>query len=440
MSIFKVIQFLKTDIWRIRERDFSRSKWFLIRQLRVLILSLRGFADDRCQLRASSLTFYSLLSVVPVVAMVFGIAKGFGFERTLEKQLLEKLEVHGEVVRWIIGFAHALLETTRGGFIAGIGVVILFWAVIKVLSNIENAFNDIWGIKKPRSFGRKISDYLSLMLICPFLFVISSTTTVFIVSQVKLIISKIELLGLLSPVISVMLKLLPFCALWTLFTFIYVFIPNTKVNFRSATLAGIIAGTLYQISQVAYIKFQIGVAKYNAIYGSFAALPLFLIWMQLSWLIVLLGAEMSFAHQNADTYEFEQDCLKVSHSFKKLLGLRIVHLLVKQFSNTENPYNESHISQELEIPIRLVRQILGELVESGIIARIKANEDRDLAYQPARNTETMTIKYVIDALEERGTDTLPVAESEELKKLSECLKTFGDLIDKSPANKRLQDI
>ena len=440
MSIFKVIQFLKTDIWRIRERDFSRSKWFLIRQLRVLILSLRGFADDRCQLRASSLTFYSLLSVVPVVAMVFGIAKGFGFERTLEKQLLEKLEVHGEVVRWIIGFAHALLETTRGGFIAGIGVVILFWAVIKVLSNIENAFNDIWGIKKPRSFGRKISDYLSLMLICPFLFVISSTTTVFIVSQVKLIISKIELLGLLSPVISVMLKLLPFCALWTLFTFIYVFIPNTKVNFRSATLAGIISGTLYQISQVAYIKFQIGVAKYNAIYGSFAALPLFLIWMQLSWLIVLLGAEMSFAHQNADTYEFEQDCLKVSHSFKKLLGLRIVHLLVKHFSNTENPYNESHISHKLEIPIRLVRQILGELVESGIIARIKANEDRDLAYQPARNTETMTIKYVIDALEERGTDTLPVAESEELKKLSECLKTFVDLIDKSPANKRLQDI
>jgi len=440
MSIFKVIQFLKTDIWRIRERDFSRSKWFLIRQLRILILSLRGFADDRCQLRASALTFYSLLSLVPVVAMVFGIAKGFGFEKTLQRQLLEKLEVHGEVVTKVIGFAHALLESAKGGVIAGIGGVILFWAIIKVLSNIENSFNDIWGVKKPRSLGRKISDYLSLMLICPFLFVMSSTITVVITSQIKLIISKIELLGAVSPAILFILKLLPLVVLWILFAFIYIFMPNTKVNFRSGALAGIIAGTIYLIFQMAYITFQIGVAKYNAIYGSFAALPLFLIWLQVSWLIVLLGAEMAFAHQNVDTYDFEPDCLRVSQSFKKLLSLRIVHLLVKNFSSAQNPWNETQISKKLEIPIRLVRQILYELVESGVIAQIKVDEDRMVGYQPARNPETMTVKYVMDALEQHGTDDIPIAESEELKKLSECLKTFGDLIDKSPANRRLQDI
>ena len=165
MSISRIIRFMKTEIWRFRERDLSRSRWFLVRYVRIIILSLRGLIEDKCQLRATSLTFYSLLSVVPVAAMIFGIAKGFGFEETLRKQLLEKLEVQEEVVTQIIGFAHTLLENTKGGLIAGIGVIILFFTIIKLLSNIENSFNDIWGVKKARSLGRKISDYLSLMLI-----------------------------------------------------------------------------------------------------------------------------------------------------------------------------------------------------------------------------------------------------------------------------------
>lgn len=404
------------------------------------MLAVRGLVEDKCQLRASSLTFYSLLSIVPLAAVIFGIAKGFGIEKALEKQLLEKLEVHGEVITRIIGFGRVLLESAKGGLIAGIGVIFLFWAIIRVLSNIENSFNDIWGIKKPRSFMRKISDYLSLMLICPFLFVMSSTITVIITSQVKLIISKIALLGVISPAIFGVLKLLPLCMLWILFTFIYIFMPNTKVNLRSGAVAGIIAAVLFLFFQLAYINSQIWVAKYNAIYGSFAALPLFLIWLQLSWLIVLLGAELSFAHQNVDTYEFEQDSLKVSYSFRKLLSLRIVHFLVQKFSTAEDLWDETRISQELEVPIRLVREILSELRESGVLSQIKLDDDRMVAYQPARDPEGITIKYVIDALEKRGVDDIPVAESEELKKLSKCLTTFHDLIAKSPANMRLQDI
>jgi membrane protein len=236
------------------------------------------------------------------------------------------------------------------------------------------------------------------------------------------------------------LKLLPYLVIAILFTFIYIFMPNTKVNFRSGLLAGITAGILYQIFQIAYIKLQIGVAKYNAIYGSFAALPLFLIWLQISWIIILSGGELSFAHQNVHTYEFEPDCLNVSHSFKKLLSLRIVHLLVKHFSNGEKPLDEDEISHYLEIPIRLVRQILYELVNAGVVSQIKINEERTVAFQPALSTDTLTVKFVLDALDKYGTDNIPVARTEEMKQLSECLMAFGDTIEQSPANRRLKDI
>ena len=163
MDISKNIEFIKNDIWRIREGDLPRSKFFLIRLLRIFIISLRGLTEDKCQLRASALTVYSLLSIVPIAAVAFGIAKGFGFEKTLEKQLLEKLAGHEEVVSSVVNYAHALLENTKGGLIAGIGVIVLFWSIIRVLGYIENSFNDIWGVKKGRSIGRKITDYLSLI-------------------------------------------------------------------------------------------------------------------------------------------------------------------------------------------------------------------------------------------------------------------------------------
>lgn len=438
--ISKIINFITTDIWRIRLKDLPRAKSILIKQLRIVLLSVRGFDEDKCFLRASALTFYSILSIVPIAAMAFGIAKGFGFEKLLEKRLLESFTGQEEVMMKIINFSHSLLENTKGGMIAGIGVAILFWTVIKVLSNIERSFNDIWGIKKARTFVRKFSDYLSIMLICPLLIIISSSLTVFISTQIKLITEKIALLGMFSPVIFFFLAFLPYCMIWVLFTFVYIFLPNAKVNFGAAIMAAIIAGTTFQIVQGAYITFQVGVAKYNAIYGSFAALPLFLLWLQVSWLIVLFGAEMSFAKQNVDTYEFEQDCLQTSYSFKKLLSLRIANVLIKNFSKGEKPFTSAQVSHTLEIPIRLVNQILFELVESGIISEVKREDDKEVTYQPALATEKFTISFVIDNLEKSGSDDIPVAESSELDKLSECLAVFDREIKKSPANMLLKDI
>ncbi|MCP4264570.1 MAG: YihY/virulence factor BrkB family protein [Candidatus Brocadiaceae bacterium] len=436
----EIIDFLRIDIWRIRLKDHPRKKIFFITQLRVVILALRGFNEDKCSLRASALTFLSLLSIVPVFAMVFGIAKGFGTDKPLEKQLLSKFPGQEEVLMQAIEFARNLLEQTKGGMIAGIGLAILFWIVIKLLSNIERSFNDIWGIKESRSAVRKVTDYISIMLICPVLILMSSGMTVFIITQIQHITERFAFLGFFSPMIFFLLKMLPYGVICGVFTFIYIFMPNTKVKFLSGLIAGVIAGITYQVAQWGYINFQVGMAKYNAIYGSFAAPILFLIWLQISWLIVLFGAEISYALQNIDTYEFEPDCSRVSPSFKKLLSLQIAHLLIKDFSDGLKPLTSNDISHTLEIPLRLVNHILYELVQCGIAVETKTGNDIEFAYQPARTINLLTIKYIIDALDKNGTDDIPVAQNRELKILSESLQTFNETIEKSSANKLLKDI
>ncbi len=436
----KVIHFVRTDIWRVRAKDLSKIRYFLVKQLRILILAVRGFRKDKCPLSASALTFYSVLSIVPVAAMAFGIAKGFGFQNLLEKQLLEKFQGQEEVMNRVVAFAQKLLENTKGGVIAGIGVVFLLWTVIKLLSQIEHSFNDIWEVKTPRTYGRKFSDYLSIMLISPILFILSSSATVFITTQIKAITQQVALIGMFSPVIFFMLNFIPYALIWILFVFMYMLMPNTKVNFSSGLTAGVIAGTIYQVAQWGYITFQVGVAKYNAIYGSFAALPLFLIWIQLSWLVVLFGAEISFAYQYVDTYEFEPDGRAISPAFKKLLSLQISRLVISRFFKAEPPISALKIAKTLEIPIHLVQQLLDELVEARILSETEAPKNKDVSYQPARDINAITINTVIEALEQNGVDNIPVAQTTELSHLSQALKTLNEEIEKSPSNRLLKDI
>ena len=438
--IVKAFNFIKTDIWRIRLEHLPFGKSFLIRQLRIVILAFRGFDEDKLMMRASALTFYTLLSIVPVMAMLFGVAKGFGFERILQRELLEKFPGQEAVLRQILDFARSLLEVTKGGVIAGIGMILLFWAVIRVLGHIEGSLNSIWEIKESRSWGRKFADYLTIMLISPLLVLMSSSVTVFITTQVTQITQKVTLLGFISPLIYFSLKLIPYVLIWVLFSIIYILMPNTKVSFRAGILAGIVAGTLYQIAQLFYIGFQVGVARYNAIYGSFAALPLFLIWVQISWLIVLFGAEISFANQHVDTYEFEHDCLNISPGYKRLLTLGVVHLLTKDFAAGKKPLTDSRISQDLAIPIRLIHQILYELVSSGLVSETKTVEDQEFGYQPAMDINLLTINFVLKALDANGTNYIPVARTNEFKEISESLEKFKEAMEVSPANRLLKDI
>ena len=437
----KLIDFVTRDIWRIRLTNYSPAQSFLIRQLRVIILAIRGYAEDKCKFRASALTFFSVLSIVPVVAMFFGIAKGFGMQEKVKALILERFAGQEEVGKFIVGFANTLLENTKGGFVAGVGVAFLFWTIIKVLGNIENSFNDIWGVKKSRRIGRKFSDYLSMMLVCPVLLVVSSSLTVAISGQVKATLDTYAFFQAIGPVVAALLWILPYCTLWIVFSFVFIFMPNTKVHLRSGILAGIVAGTTLQLAQWGFFSFIIGLTKYNAVYGSFASLPLFFIWFQISWLIILFGAELAFAHQNVDTYEFEQDCLRVSHSYKRLLSLLVMQLIVKNFCKEQHPLNASDISHKLEMPIRLVRQILFELVEASVASEVIVEEqEKVISYQPARDVDIVTVKYIVDALEERGYSQIPVIKSPELKRLSGCLQNISTAIQGSPSNILLKDI
>jgi len=409
-----------------------------LRYARVFLLAGRNFNENNCELRASALTFYTLLSIVPVVAMAFGVARGFGLELALEKQLLEKFPLQEDVFIQVFAFANNLLAQAKGGLVAGIGLVVLFWAVIRVLGNIEESFNEIWGVKKPRTFGRKFNDYLSFILVCPLLFVMASSVNVFLQAQFPLLLAKLSFLGPAVFPLVFFLKLLPFLIVWVLFTFVYSFMPNTRVNLKSAILAGIIGGTVYQAAQIIYIAFQIGVARYNAIYGSFAALPLFLVWLQLSWKIVLLGGEISFAHQNIETYEFERDCLSVSRSHKSLLSLSVMHVAIEHFKKGESPIATADIIERFDMPVKLAQDILFELVQSGLLSEICADE-KNPRYQPAKDINGLTIKSVLEALEQRGCD-IQIRETHSFRQIAASLKQFDEILRKSPGNKLLKDI
>ena len=323
----KIVDFLKKDIWRISFNDMPKYKIIIVKQLRVLLLAFRGYDEDKVSLRSSALTFYSMLSVVPVAAMAFGISKMVGIDKHLTRSLNDQFTGQQEVLEWIIKFANSFLENTKGGLIAGIGAIILFWSVMKVFANIESSFNAIWQIRKGRTWFRKFSDYISMLIVAPILLVSSSSATVFLTTALKDLVAEVSFLSMIGPVIFMFVRLIPYVLIWFLLTMVFMVMPNTKVNFKSAFIAGVISGTAFVLVQWIYIHFQVGVSKYNAIYGSFAALPLFLIWMQMSWLIILFGAEISFAVQNVEKYEFEPDSQNLSSYSLRVITLMITHLL-----------------------------------------------------------------------------------------------------------------
>ncbi|WP_227006092.1 YihY/virulence factor BrkB family protein [Marinifilum sp. N1E240] len=419
-----VMNFLSRGVWNMRLKDLSGHRYFLIRQLRIYLLAVKGFYEDKCQLRASALTFYSILSVVPVLAMGFGIAKGFGLERMIENELKSSLSGQEEVLNWIIEFANKMLDNTKEAYIAGLGFVILFWSVIKVLSNIEESFNDVWRIKKSRTWGRKFSDYTAVMIFAPILLIGSSAGTVFLKTMIQEVTQGNTLLETVGPFLTFLINLAPYFLVWILFTLLYTFMPNTHVKFKSGLIAGIIAGTIYQIFQILYIEFQGMVTTYNAIYGSFAALPLFLMWLQLSWLVVLFGAEISFAEQNVENYEYEAETTEISYDYKRLLSLYVLHQIVDNFKQDKVPLHSQEISHRLEMPIRLVREILFNLDSAGLISELTTEKDKQMAYQPAFDINHMSVNKVIDALENSGSDKIPVLETEEYADLKLIIEEY----------------
>ncbi len=439
VAVEKTVEFLQTEIWRLNQNELTKPKAMLLKPLRVLLLTIKGYVRDNCALHASALTFYSLLSVVPVVAMAFGIAKGFGLEQRLEKQLYLRFGGQEEVLSKIIGFARSLLENTQGGLIAGIGVIVLFWSAIKVLSHIEGTLNAIWKVSG-RTFIRKFTDYLTIMIISPLLVVVSSSVTVYITTQIKAIAGKVDLLNMASPLILPMLKLIPFGLVWLLFIMVYMVMPNTQVRFKSALVAGIVGGTIFQLTQGAYINAQVVVSKYNAIYGSFAALPLFLIWLQISWMIVLLGAEIACAHQNINRHAIMADYQKSNVDFRRRHALHILRLIILRFNEGKVPYGVAQISEALKLPPMLVEQLAGHLIDAGLIAAVQGKRPNGPVFQPARDIHTITIASVLDALDKRGPENLSAQNNSDFTSLSHAVDEVRNEMNRSPANCLVKDI
>ena len=435
--IRQLMDFLTTGLWRIRLEDVAGRKSVLMRCLRVFVLAVRDFGADRCALRASALTFYVALAAVPVLALVFAVARGFGLEKVLRAWILGQLQGAEETAQRIIGFSHDLLATSQGGVVAGVGVLILFYTVIGLLSNIERSFNDIWGIRRGRSVVRRFADYLSLAVVCPILLVFANGLTVMVTTPLRGVVAGSELLG---PAVLLVLWFLPYVIAWTLFGFVYFFVPNTKVRLGSAVFAGVVAGTAYEVFLSLYVWSQLGVARYSAVYGSFAAVPMFLVWLQVSWFIVLFGAELSFAHQNIQRYEFEPDCDRVSMSFKKLVALWMTQLLVRDFAAGLPARTAGKVAEELKLPLRLASNVLGELVEAGILSETAGGRSDEAGYQPGRDPQLLTTAFVCEALERRGTDGIPLARTKDVERLSECLKEMAEAGAKSKANVPLKEL
>lgn len=438
-TIKQLIKYFKTDIWKIRTKSLSKWNALGINSVRVLLWAIKDFTKDLCVLRASALTYYTLLTIVPVLAMAFGIAQGFGFEQSLEKQILGQFKGQEEVIKQIFTFVSAMLERTRGGLIAGIGVVLLFYYIFRIMFNIELTLNAIWKVKETRPAIRKLTDYMTLMILGPLVVILSGSLNVYITTVVERITSE-GVLETLSPLINTPLRLIPYAMIWLILTLLYVVMPNKNVRFFPALIAGVLAGTTYQLTQWGYITFQVGVSNMNAIYGSFAALPLFLIWMQLSWTIILFGAEVAHAIQNIELHEQQKDIQKLSPNFKRLLTLYLLQLIVKRFQNEEKPLTAAELSEQLDVPILTTIEIIEDLEMARIIARTKENSDADLAYLPARDTEKLTTLYVIQLLEVNGINTLNICDSPILNQLENAITELMKAGENSDFNFLLKQI
>ena len=434
---FNFIRFINEDIWILPEQQGTASA-LMIRFAKVVLLSIRGFSDDLCLLRSSALTLYSLLSIVPVFAMLFGIAKGFGFEQMLKDRLLEQIPQRDTMTLQLLSFAENMLTSAKGGVVAGIGIIVLFWTVIKVIGNIEESFNAIWKIKQGRSLSRKLSDYLSLMLLAPVLLVLSSSITVFVKTQITWLMTVIHLPAFGSWLILKVLSLSPLVIMSTLFSVLFIFMPNHKIDLKAGVVAGILTGIVYQTLQWVYLSLQIGVSSYNAIYGSFAALPLFIVSLQMSWMIVLFGCEISFYLQNYRSYQNSKKFSELSFSLQKAIALQIIRLLVLGFVDKKPALTAYDIARELALPVSAVQTALARLEQIQIIAELKTEEGEDSKFQPALDIGQLSVAFVINALERYGQDTLS-----ETTEIEQCLGIVEEIeaeLNAGYANRLLRDI
>lgn len=405
--IKRIIHFLTYEIWSIDTNGIGAVRAGIYNIIKAFILTYNKLNFSKLGTRASALTYSTLLSIVPLLAVLFAIARGFGFQNIVRSELFGYFQGQEAALTKAMEFMDKSLEYAKGGVFVGIGIVLLLYTVISLLSNIEDNFNKVWKVKVGRSYYRQFTDYIALILIAPVFMVCNAGLSIFINTA-----TESHLIGI---VISPMMKALPYILTILLFTFLYIYIPNTKVKFTSGLFAGIVAGTAFQIFQGLYISGQIWISKYNAIYGSFAALPLLLLWLQLSWYICLIGVELSFSYQNVKKFSFEKETTNISKRYKEFITLVIMTLITKRFENGEAPYTADELSEKYKIPTQLTSDLIFLLINTGLIVETPTDDGRIPAYIPALDINKITVAYLFEKLDIEGSEEFDIDKNKEFQ-------------------------
>lgn len=399
--IQRIREFIQYDLWRqsdIAIHDYK--KRLLYRTLQTIILVARGFKDKALNVRANSLSFSLLFAFVPLIAGVFAIARGFGFEELLRERLSSSFLAEANIVPVIIEWVDRYLETARDGLFLGIGLIVLIWAVYAFFNMLEHSFNNIWNVKQTRSFGRRLTNYMVVLLLVPIMIILTSGISIFLNSTQSLA----PVLQAIEPIRRVLLRTVPFIVASGVFTWIFIAIPNTKVRFLSAVIPGLIMGVLFQVVQIFSVYLVILFTRMSLVYGAFSAIPLILIWLHITCWLLLVGAELAFAIQNNDMFAYEKDLENMSRRYKDYVMLYLLSVIIRRFEQGKVPQTAQEMAAKNQLPIRLVQQLLSRLEETNIVRRVYVEQAEDETFVPALDTRQITVEMVIGRISAQGTE------------------------------------
>jgi membrane protein len=341
-----------------------------------------------------------LFAFVPLVAGVFAIARGFGFEELIKERLSTSFLAEANIAPMIIEWVERYLETARDGLFLGIGLIVLIWAVYAFFNMLERSFNTIWNVKQSRSFGRRLTNYMVVLLLVPIMIILTSGISIFLNSTAALS----PVLQAIEPIRRLLLRLVPFVVASAVFTWIFIAIPNTKVRFLSAVIPGVLMGVLFQVVQMFSVYLVVLFTRMSVVYGAFSAIPLTLIWLHIACWLLLVGAELAFAIQNNDMFAYEKDIATMSRRYQDYVMLYLLSMIVKRFEQGESPLTAQEMAEENQLPIRLVQQVLARLEDANIVHRLYVDQAESESFVPALDTRSITVEMVMGRISAQGTE------------------------------------
>lgn len=366
---------------------------------KIAYLAIRFFTKERVVNQASALTYSTLLAIVPIMAVIFAIARGFGYNRYIELWFRDAFSSQPQVAEVIIGFVNSYLVHTKSGIFLGVGLIFMLYTVMLLVNHIEIAFNEIWQVKRKRSIFRTVTDYFAMFFLFPIFIVISTGLSLFLATMAD---SMTDFL-LLGSFVRKLIDMSPYILMSLLFIGLYVFMPNTHVKVKNAIIPGILSGIAMQLVQFFYIHSQMWVTGYNAIYGSFAALPMFMLWVQISWTICLFGAELTYTSQNLDYYVYNGRTEDISHRYQLMLSALLMSIVCRRFADGRRGPTSEELRQSSGIPIRVVYDLLYQLQEARLLIEITPDEKGDESrYLPAESLDNLSVGVMVDRLEAQG--------------------------------------